>query len=123
MAKTNNPPLRFTKMPILLSALVYPGIGQFVQRRWLWGLAYMGSFTAISGVTALIAFRYFKIEFKDLTYFQTDWVTHRADNPYTHTLLKALALCIAIFVANIFDAWMGYAKWKRSLPPAPAPVP
>lgn len=110
----NNTPLRFTKMPILLSALVYPGVGQFVQRRWFMALVYMGSFTALAGVVALLAFRYFKIDFKDLTYFQTDWLSHRTANPYREPLNKALIVWGAIFAANVFDTWWGFMRLRRA---------
>ncbi len=84
---------------MLLSALVYPGTGQLMQRRWVAGIGFAFVFTIgfvwfvveIAGV--LKAYYAFAVDFKGAT----------GKAPGVGALLLPLALCTVIYMAGLVD--------------------
>ena len=48
----NDPPMK-ERLPLMLSAFVYPGAGQFAQKRWIPGAVFTVSFTFCFGLVLL----------------------------------------------------------------------
>ena len=91
---------------ILLSAFVYPGLGQFAQRRWVWGALYAGSFTAclvwfaVCSATIIASFYRLGIEFE----------RYEARAVPLRSMVISFLLGLAVFLLNILDAYVGYSR-------------
>ena len=103
------PPLPVRTTPLLLSALVYPGTGQYAAGRRLAALAYAGSFTVALAVFLVFLARYLR-EVYDLV--QTVWAgayDPAAGTPSARQLLKPGGYLLLIYAANVYDvAWHLY---------------
>ena len=84
---------------MVLSALVCPGAGQFVQRRWFAGLLFMLAFAASFIVFAVVAVEliasYYRMAFEFETYEPPEIRPGR--------LLFPFAVAIGIYVVNLVD--------------------
>lgn len=102
------------RSPIILSAII-PGLGQFVQRRWLAGVFYLAVFVAcfvylgnyvekiISSAFAIAdSIRNSGNDVPDISYFR---------------LITPVVLATGIYVVNLIDAFLFYRvsvrKWNE----------
>jgi hypothetical protein len=109
-----------SRVPIMLSAFVYPGLGQFVQRRWAAGLIYLLSFTVffvIFGRNVLVPL------------FQTlqavlDFAAGEGNGKMVSAsplgILVPFGLSTLIFFASLMDVIR--ASRRRPLRPPPLPT-
>ncbi len=92
------------RISILLSAFLYPGVGQFVQGRTKAGLFYTGLFTVglvfYSTYSAEIIGCYYGLGM-DFNHYQPP-----AELP-AGKMIAAFAFALTIYVANIVDAFRG----------------
>ena len=85
--------------PMLLSALVYPGTGQLMQRRWVAGIGFVFVFTigfvwfVLEIVGVLKAYYAFAVDFKGAT----------GKAPGVGAILLPLALSTMIYIAGLID--------------------
>ncbi len=82
-------------MPALLSALVYPGAGQFMQKRVVWGLLYAIIFTVFLILSFVMFIRGIYDAFMNGT----------GVAEVLHLVAKPVAACAAIWLVNVLDAW------------------
>lgn len=95
----------------MLSALVYPGAGQFMQGRMVWGIVYALAFTIVFIITCVFAFRIIPEVFSTLTQ-GGELPTREEFDP----LVKALIAGLGIYAANIYDTWYAWFRYKRGIP-------
>lgn len=105
----------------MLSAFVYPGAGQFLQKRWIAGTLYSVLFTIFS---LILIFEVFKPMFNNVN-VALNWASSQtADQAFEGISLSRVAVSfiamIVIFVVNILD--IQRANRKRTQPP-PLPPP
>jgi hypothetical protein len=98
-----------TRIPMLLSAFVCPGAGQFMQRRWLAGAVFSSGFLSgfiwLMVLAAGIISDFYRMGFEFETFEPT---------PVSPTAFIApLALCGGFYLANLIDIAFGKQKAPR----------
>ena len=101
----------------MLSAFVYPGLGQLCQRRWVAGLAFILFFTASSiwlivKFWPMLEFIYYRLPNFDRALPET--------TPDFTGIAWPLATCVAIILLNVLDVWRAAQRMRRRAPP---PIP
>ena len=97
--------------PLLMSALAYPGAGQFMQKRKFWGLVYAIAFTLFTAIfLALLMPPLWRM-------IDSAFAGRKADPIPWPAVLRPLAVATAVYIANIYDAW-----W-HTIRPTPPPIP
>lgn len=99
---------------IALSALVYPGVGQFIQGRWLAGGLYAATTTVAAAGFILFAYATLKAYYD----IGMDFLHARPDNLPIRPLLACLLISLGIWVLNIADVCLAHA-WIRRRAAAP----
>lgn len=91
------------KTPIFLSALVYPGAGQFLQRRWKAGLFFSVAFTLFF-VLLLFAVITPLVSSLDAAF---QWAAHQQNRPFqaisVPRVVTSFLACVILYVANLAD--------------------
>ena len=106
---------------IWLSALVYPGSGQFLQKRWIAGSVLFLGFTAVF-VYATISFWQLMQAFYGLAEHFND-PEPPAPIPVLH-FAWPLLLCLLIYAVNVIDVFLAARRLSRGTrAPAPPPLP
>ena len=107
-SRTQNGPKPISRIPILLSAFICPGGGQFAQRRWIAGTLFFTTFSAAFVVFMVVAGRlivsYYRMGFELETY-----------EPDVHPgrLLPAFMVATVIYVINLLDVTFAYFRTCR----------
>ena len=101
-------------LPMLLSAFVYPGVGQCVQRRWTAGIAYGVLFTLACGWFCVGAFPILAVYYSLLRDDATVGVPESGAVP---RLLVAFALMLIIYVINLVDVIFCQRMPPSAIPP------
>jgi hypothetical protein len=96
--------------PVILSVVVYPGIGQFMQRRMFPALAYFCAFTLIVLVFSRITHLYLKEVVELFNRALSGEAVDAQGLPPIKYLLKPLAVLLLIYFANVFDIFRGRSK-------------
>ena len=101
---------------MMLSAFIYPGAGQFLQKRWIAGTLYSILFTIFS---LILIFEVFKPMFNNVNVALNWAATQESDQPFegislTRVVVSFVAM-IAIYIVNILDVVR--ANRKRMQPP------
>ena len=97
-----------SRIPILLSAFICPGVGQFVQRRWIAGvlfsITFAAAFVVFMGVAGSLIISYYRMGFEFETY-----------EPDIHPgrLLPSFIVAIAIYVINLVDVASAHFRAGR----------
>lgn len=94
------------RLPMLLSAVVYPGAGQLAQGRRLAGLAFILLFS-LCLMAFLIAFVTIMTAFYGLGFGR------RATSPSLLPLLATFAIALAVYVGSLFDTYMAFVRMRR----------
>lgn len=114
MLQNTPPPLRPPdRLPILYSAFVYPGAGQFLQKRPFAGWAYAVCATVFLVLFAAVLAQYFREVVAAVRAMLEGTYAPAQDEPHVRQLLMPGALLLAIHLANVFDVWVSYLKQKR----------
>lgn len=100
---------RPTRWPVAMSALMYPGLGQFVQKRWAAGAVFLVGFSACAIMFGVAAFRVLK------AYYSLGFNFSTFETPDTSIapLLVWFGISMFVYLANIFDAFLGYQRTCR----------
>ena len=104
---------------MMLSAFIYPGAGQFMQKRWIAGALYSVLFTVFSLV---LIFEVFKPMFRNIN-VALNWASSQQnDQQFEGISLARVAVSfvamIGIYIANIMDV-MRTTRKKIQPPPLP----
>lgn len=92
----------------MLSGFVYPGMGQFAQRRWAVGLLYGGAFTILFLGFMAICLRTVILYYRLGLYGETP-----GRLPPLGATLVLFAACIGVYLANVGDACTAYRRSCR----------
>jgi hypothetical protein len=101
-----------SQFPVYLSALVYPGAGQFAQGRWPAGVLYALSFTAsfvwfiVCAVRIILAFYSVGLQFDT---YRTSAVT----NLPTKEAGLAFLAGVSLYILNLVDAFLAQQRRSR----------
>ena len=90
---------------IMLSALVFPGVGQLVQKRWLAGVAF-----ALAFLVAGILFAVYAGGIIVSYYRFVDPYYEPAGAPPLKAMLGALGVALLIYMASLADVVL--ARWR-----------
>jgi hypothetical protein len=105
------------RLPMMLSAFVYPGTGQFMQRRRVAGLVYAILFSVF---LVVLIFNVFRPLIHNLVTV-LNWAAETGDEPLQRItmagVLAPFGLGLAVYVANLFD--VAWANRKMSARPPP----
>ncbi len=96
-------PIRVNRKPILYSALIYPGVGQYMVGRPIAGLAYAACFTVALGVLMVFFSRYFREVFD---FMGASWDGNSqptAGTPSPRQMLMPLVYLMIAYLANLYD--------------------
>lgn len=96
-------PVRIDRKPIIYSALVYPGTGQYMAGRPLIGLAFAAGFTIAFGIFLVFFIRYFH---EVITFVRTWWAgtyQETEGTPSPRQMLMPLVYVLVVYVANVYD--------------------
>ena len=97
-------------VPVLLSALVYPGAGQFLQKRFTWGIVYGVAFTVVFIVCCVFTVRIVP------GYFTAFLRGGELPAPEGwDPVIKSLVASLVIYAANVYDAWYAWFRNKRGI--------
>lgn len=103
-------PRRQPFTPMLLSALVCPGAGQFMQRRWAPAVFFMTAFTAsfvwftVRVLATLKAYYEFAFNFSGAS----------GESPGLVGIAMPFGLCLLLYVAGLIDTALGSRPARRT---------
>lgn len=106
----NPPPPTPARLPILMSAVVYPGVGQYMQRRWMAALVYAVSFTVFIALSLWLAFREFLVLLRSFEHAIETGAAYKMHAPVMKPILKSGGLAVLIYLANVYDTWLAYHR-------------
>ena len=105
-----------SRLAIYLSALVYPGSGQFVQKRWLVGLFYAIIFSICAGFLIVAIF---EPMFANLRIVMDFADTGKGDDFHPISFVKVfswLGISFLVYLAGLLDTYAAYCRsYKRRL--------
>jgi uncharacterized membrane protein YkvI len=104
-----------SKIPVFLSALVFPGLGQFMQKRWVAGAVYASLFL-VAFLTFCILILALLINYYRLGF---EFDTYEPQKVHWLALLLSFLLAFLIYLANVVDTAVAQfrAGKKRELCP------
>jgi hypothetical protein len=100
------PKAKPTRLPILLSAFVMPGAGQFMQRRWLAAWFYCLGF-----LFTFVMFALYLV--KILTAYYSMWLrfeTYQAGPVPFKAVIGWFLLAMAIYAAGVIDTYVAHMR-------------
>jgi len=111
--------MKTEKTPLLLSAFVYPGAGQFLQKRWIPATCYMTAFTIFM---CILLFNVMKPMFQNMTTAMS-WAATGSNENFTKISIPGIVgpfvLAMITYITNIWDT----AKADLRPPPTPPELP
>lgn len=99
---------------VLMSAFVFPGIGQLMQRRWSAGIFFIVTFTACCAWLIWALWPILRFFYIDLPRFSE---SSPGEPPSWTRIAWPMVASILILAINVLDAWLA------SLRPPPTPSP
>jgi hypothetical protein len=106
---------------MMLSAFVYPGAGQFLQKRWAAGTLYSVLFTIFS---LILIFEVFKPMFRNLDVVLNWAASQQNDQQFEgislSTIVVSFIAMMVVYIVNIID--VARENRKRIQPPPLPPV-
>ena len=96
------------RLPVLITAFVWPGLGQFMQRRWFSAAVFSLGFLACTVVFFVLAFRILSAYYGLWLHFD-NYV--KPDLPLRGVLVSFVA-GLLLYIAAIFDAYIGYVRQR-----------
>ena len=97
---------------IWLSALVYPGSGQFLQKRWIAGSLIVLGFSLAIGWAALVVFHVMRVYYSLAFNFNDATPTEPVS---ISRLTGALLACFLIYVVNLIDVALAVRRQGRKM--------
>ena len=101
-----SPPPAPSRLPVILSALVLPGTGQLLQRRWLaaafYGIGCLAGFAVFCVAAFQIVFSFYDLGFNTNSYQQTPLPVRRGIVSFLVTLL--------LYIAGLIDTHRAYRR-------------
>ncbi|HEY5653543.1 MAG TPA: hypothetical protein VIR63_04140 [Pontiella sp.] len=98
------------RIPVLLSAFVCPGAGQFVQRRWLAGAIFSGGF--------MIGFCWFSVisikVILDIYKLAFEFETHEPEPIALTAFIAPLAIATLFHLVSLFDVVIAQQRIIRT---------
>jgi len=111
MKKTATP----SRIPILLSSMVFPGIGQFVQKRWVAGLLFSVLFLVAFAFFCTVAFGliadYYRMGF--------EFDTYEPEPVHLGHLLSTFGVAMLVYTVNVIDTAIAHFRLCRKNAPEP----
>jgi hypothetical protein len=93
---------------ILLSSFVYPGVGQFVQRRWLAGLFFGAAFTTLFVLLMVACARII------IAYYRLGLNGEMPDGmPSVLPVLGCFGASLVVYLANVGDTYLAHKRAGR----------
>jgi len=93
---------------------IFPGAGQFVQKRWVSGIVY-----AVSSVATLVGFLVYMLRFFCAYYSQISWDGRETGVvtvwPHVLKMLIFLGVTILIWIASAVDLYIFHSRGRRSV--------
>lgn len=107
------------RLPVMLSAFVYPGAGQFVQKRWAagaaWSLSFTAAFVAFAGSVIVPMVRNLKVAL--------DWASDGGGGAFAgiSPLMVGTTFVVAllVYILNLADVTRAHRRQTRGPPPVP----
>jgi len=101
--------------PVVMSVFVYPGVGQWMQKRQTAGSLYVTFFTVISALFLLTFYRYMREVIPIIQQaFETNFNDELSLPPLT-SILKPFTIVLFIYAGNVVDVLRGRMQLLRSL--------
>ena len=98
---------------LLTMGAIFPGAGQFVQKRWVSGITY-----ALGSVVSLIGFLIYMLRFFFAYYSQISWDGSEtgvvAILPHVLKMLICLGIAILVWIASTVDLYFYQSRGRRS---------
>lgn len=110
-------PLRVDRKPILYSALIYPGVGQYMTGRKTVGVICAVCFTIALAVFMTVFIRFFNEAVHVLKATWEGTYVPEEDMPSRRALLMPMVYVLLVYLANVYDVtWSLYKPYlmKRS---------
>ncbi len=105
MARWTGNAWRFGRGAILLSSLIFPGLGQLAQKRWLAAIITAGTFML---VFSLFVFRSCEAI---LEFYRLGLEGLSPENvPSIWGIVGLFVLCIVIYLANVYDVFLAHRR-------------
>ena len=111
-------PMLQNRDPVMMSAFVFPGIGQLMQRRWVAGVFFIATFGACNAWLIWALWPILHFFYVELPRFAE---SVSVDPPSWGQIAWPMAACILILAINVLDAWRASQRLRR--PPQPPPIP
>jgi hypothetical protein len=93
---------------ILVSGFVFPGLGQFLQRRWLAGALFAGVFSLCFGLLLVRCFQ------SIATFYKVGLDALSPDEPPpVASIVGLFGLCLLVHLTNIFDVYRAHRRAAR----------
>ena len=89
--------------PVLLSAIIYPGLGQMVQRRWIAGSVYAILYTIVFGWLMIRSFGILKIYYE----LAFDFNNAAGQVPKLSAIAWPFLFSILVYLASLIDTALG----------------
>lgn len=97
-----------SRIPMLLSAFVCPGAGQFMQKRWMAGVIYAVGFIIgfcwFMVLAVKIIIDYYRIAFD---------ANFQPENPDIMAMLPPFLIAMAFYVLNLIDVFLAQQSFAR----------
>jgi len=100
---------RPSRMAILVSGFVFPGVGQFVQKRWLAGVLFGGVFSVLFCLLLVQCYRTIAAFYR----IGLAGTVPDEELPPMAWILGLFGACLVVYVANIGDAYLGHRRAAR----------
>ena len=99
---------RGSRFPILLSAFIYPGSGQFAQKRWVAGTFFMVVFSVPMVIFFVCLVRVVISAYR----MAFDFAAYEAPSPPWARILISLAVSLVFYAANVVDVSMACRRMR-----------
>jgi hypothetical protein len=96
---------------VFCSALIYPGVGQLLQRRWIAAAVFLASFSVALAVFLARAQQFLAAYYQMAEHFFE--MPETSALPALTALLGPCALALAIYFANLVDVWIAARRMVR----------
>jgi hypothetical protein len=96
-------------MPIMLSGLVFPGVGQCSQRRWVAGVLYGTAFTLLFGLFLFTCLRTL------VAFYRLGFSAETSAHPPSPLPVVLLFLAtMLVYLLNLFDTYRAQRRINRA---------
>lgn len=112
--------MKTDRTPILLSAFVYPGAGQFLQRRWASAIVHSVLFTIFLAVFVVNVVRPIVANINAALAFAEGAKNESFATVSPLKLILSFAAALALYISSISDA---VRATRRAQSPRPPPLP